>query len=204
MITAPPTKRTDRTDLWATIVTAAIAAVVTVTVTVIRMLDLFAVDGITATARLSGVPADLPIGPGGATVGGQLHEVSFTATDIPALSAGSYAAAIIITGLAFLVVIACVLRFCLNLMRGEAFTRENTRLITVTSITILAGTALTAFCNTMAANGAFFALGDGAVEPDTSVTATYWVAAFACVSLGAVAVAFRAGERLQRDTEGLV
>jgi hypothetical protein len=200
----PATKRTDRTDLWVTIIAAAIAAVVTVALTVIRMLDLFAVDGITATARLDGVPADLPIGPGGATVDGRLHEISFTATDIPALSVGSYAAAIIFTGLAYLVVIGCVLRFCLNLMHGNAFTRENTKLITVSAITVLAGTALTAFCNTMGSNGAFAGLGDGAVEPDNSVTASYWVASFACIALGAVAVAFRAGERLQRETDGLV
>lgn len=196
--------RKDRTDLWTTIVFAAIAAVVTVVVTVIRLLDLFAVDGIAATARVDGVQAGLPIGPGGASVTGRIHELSFTAADIPALSAGSYAAAIIITGLTYLVVIACILRFCLNLMLGQAFTRQNTRLITAAAIIILAGTALTAFCNTMGANGAFASLGDGAVEPQTGTTTEYWVAMFACVALGAVAVAFRAGERMQRDTDGLV
>lgn len=196
--------RKDRTDLWTTIVFAAIAAVVTIAVTVIRLLDLFAVDGIAANGRLDGLDAELPIGPGGASVTGRIHEISFTATEIPALSAGAYAAAIVITGLSYLVVITCILRFCLNLMLGQAFTRQNTRLITATAITILAGTALTAFCNTMGANGAFSSLGDGAVEPYTDVTTEYWVAMFACVALGAVAVAFRAGERLQRETEGLV
>jgi hypothetical protein len=196
--------RKDRSDLWATMVTAAAAAVATVTITVIRLLDLFAVDGITATARVDGVPADLPIGPGGSPVAGTLHQISFTAADIDPISAGSYAAAIIVTGLAYLVVIACILRFCLNLARGQAFIRENTKLITITASTILVGTALAAFCNTMGANGAFAALGDGALEPNNAVTAEYWVAMFACVTLGAVAVAFRAGERLQRDTEGLV
>lgn len=196
--------RKDRTDLWVTVVAAAIAAVVTVVLTIIRLLDLFAVDGITATARVDGVEAGLPIGPGGASVNGRIHELSFTATEIPALSVGSYAAAIVITGLAYLVVIGCILRFCLNLMLGQAFTRRNTRLITATAIAILAGTALTAFCNNMGANGAFASLGDGAVEPITTVTAEYWVAMFACVTLGAVAVAFRAGERLQRETDGLV
>lgn len=204
MNTSPTVTRKHRTDLWSTIVVAAIAAVVTVIVTAIRMLDLFAADGITATARVDGLPADLPIGPGGASVSGRLHEISFTATEIPGLSAGSYAAAIIVTGLAYLVVIGCVLRFCLNLMRGEAFTRQNTRLITTTAITILVGTALTALCNTMGANGAFASIGDWTVEPDTSVTHDYWVAMFACITLGAVAVAFRSGERLRRDTEGLV
>ena len=196
--------RKDRSDLRATVVTAAAAAVATITITVIRLLDLFAVDGITATARVGGVPADLPIGPGGSSVAGRLHEITFTAAAIDPISAGSYAAAIIITGLAYLVVIACTLRFCLNLSRGKAFTKENTRLITITAITILAGTALAAFCNTMGANGAFASLGDGATNPDNSVTAGYWVATFASVALGAVAVAFRAGERLQRETEGLV
>lgn len=197
-------QRKDRSDLWTTIVFAAIAAVVTVALTIIRLLDLFAVDGIAATGRVDGVEAELPIGPGGASVTGRIHELSFTATDIPALSAGSFAAAIIITGLAYLVVIGCILRFCLNLMLGQAFTRQNTRLISATAITILAGTALTAFCNNMGTNGAFASLGDGAIEPLTSVTAEYWIAMFACVALGAVAVAFRTGERLERDTEGLV
>lgn len=204
MNTTAKANRKDRSDLWATIVFAAIAAVGTVVLTVIRLFDLFAVDGIAATGRVDDVEAGIPIGPGGASVTARIHEFSFTATDIPALSAGSYAAAIIITGLAYLVVIACVLRFCLNLMLGQAFTRQNTRLITATAITILAGTALTAFCNTMGANGAFASLGDGAVEPNTAITSGYWVAMFACVTLGAVAVAFRTGERLQRETEGLV
>ncbi len=204
MNTAPSVNRKDRSDLWTTIVVAAIAAVVTIAITIIRLLDLFAVDGISATARVDGVPADLPLGPGGASVDGRLHEISFTASDIPALSAGAYAAAIIVTGLAYLAVIACILRFCMNLMAGQAFTRQNTRLITATAIIIVAGTALTAFGNTMGANGAFASLGDGAIEPHTDVTAEYWVAMFACVALGAVAVAFRAGERLQRETEGLV
>jgi hypothetical protein len=204
MNTSPAVNRKDRSDLWATVVMAAAAAVATVAITIIRLLDLFAVDGITATARVDNVPADLPIGPGGSLVAGRLHEISFTAAEIPPLSAGSYAAAVIITGLAYLVVIACVLRFCLNLASGKAFTKQNTRLITITAVTILAGTALAAFCTTMGANGAFASLGDGAVEPETSITAAYWVATFACVTLGAVAVAFRAGERIQRDTDGLV
>lgn len=204
MTTQLTTTRKDRSDIWTTIVTAAVAALATVAITVIRLLDLFGEDGITATARVGSVPADLPIGPGGAPVAAQLHEISFAATDIPGISAGSYAAAVIITGLTYLIVIGCILLFCLNLARGKAFTKQNTRLITITSITIVAGTALTAICNTMGANGAFASLGDGAIEPDNTVTAGYWLAVFASVALGAVAVAFRAGERLQRETEGLV
>ena len=204
MNTTPSVNRKDRTDLWTTIVVAAIAAVATVAITVFRLFDLFAVDGISATARVDGVPASLPIGPGGASVDGRLHEISFTATDIPALSTGAYAAAIIVTGLAYLAVIACILLFCLNLMAGKAFTRQNTRLITATAIIIFAGTVLTAFGHTMGANGAFASLGDGALEPHTDVTAEYWVGMFVCIALFAVAVAFRAGERLQRETEGLV
>lgn len=200
----PPVTRKDRSDLSATITVAVLAAVGTVYIAVMHLLELFAENGITARTRFDGLPAELPIGPDGSAVAGRVHEASITFTDVPTISVISLTAAIIATGLAFLVVIGCILRFCLNLMRGTAFTRENTRLITATGVAILAGATLELIFTTMGLNGAFASLGDGAMQPENAITTNYWVALFAAITLGAVGVAFRAGERLQRDTEGLV
>ncbi len=105
-----------------------------------------------------------------------------------------YAVAVAVT-----VVFAClVIR---NIIRGEAFSSANVGLFGASTFVIGIGWVLTWLFSTMGANGALAALGAGgantmfAIEP---------VMVFAIAALGGLSTAFVVGNRLQRETEGLV
>lgn len=192
----------ESTDLWTTLVAGAVAAVVVIVVTVLRMLDLFSVDGVAARVPIpDGVPAELPIGDG--TVASVVFEAQITSQELARATVDALAAAIIIPAVAYLAVIGCAIAFCLNLMRGTAFSRTNTRLIFATSMIVLFGSMLTQWTTIMGANGTYAALG-GEFDGQSAVMGDFWPAYLAAIGLGAIAIAFRRGERLQHDTEGLV
>ena len=106
------------------------------------------------------------------------------------------------TAASAIAVIAIVCVFCRRLMRGEAFSARNTRLIVATSFTLIGGWFLSTLFTNMGVNGAFSHLSQYGYDGAT-FTAD-WAPAAAAIAIGAVGIAFRAGPRLQRETEGLV
>ncbi|QEE60549.1 hypothetical protein FVA74_02415 [Salinibacterium sp. dk2585] len=192
----------ESTDLWTTIAAGAIAAVIVIVVTVLRMLDLFSVDGIAARVPIpDGLGAELPLG--GNPVESVVFEAQITSQDLARATVDSLAAAIIIPALAYLAVIGCAIAFCINLMRGRSFTRGNTRLVFATALIVLLGALFTQWATIMGANGTYAALG-AEFDGQSAVMDDFWPAYLAAMGIAAVAIAFRRGERLQRDTEGLV
>ena len=101
------------------------------------------------------------------------------------------------------VVVACLIVLSRNLMRGRIFSRANTAIVMTGGTTGLVGAAAAKFFDNMLANAAMAHAVDG--EFDTAVMSiepfTFVLAAFALAVIGSV---FVIGDRLQRDTEGLV
>lgn len=102
-----------------------------------------------------------------------------------------------------LLVVGCLLALATSIVRGRVFSRANTRLVSVAGAAALLGAWLVPLCSTVAANDAIAQLAapglDGvvfAVEPFALVSIAFVVA------IGVVT--FGVGDRLQRDTEGLV
>lgn len=106
-------------------------------------------------------------------------------------------------GATVVVVVGCLIALSRNILRGRVFGRSNTRLVGIGGAVGLVGAAASHFFDTMLANAAMAHAIDGPF--DTAVMSvepfTFILAAFA---IAVVASAFVIGDRLQRDTEGLV
>lgn len=101
------------------------------------------------------------------------------------------------------VVVACLITLSRNILRGCVFGKVNTRLAAIGGGVGLIGAAASHFFDNMLANAAMAHAIDGPF--DTAVISvepfTFVLAAFALAVVGSV---FVVGDRLQRETEGLV
>lgn len=106
-------------------------------------------------------------------------------------------------GTTVVVVVACLIALSRNILRGRVFGRANTRLAAIGGGVGLIGAAASHFFDNMLANAAMAHAIDGPF--DTAVISvepfTFVLAAFALAVIGSV---FVVGDRLQRETEGLV
>jgi len=106
-------------------------------------------------------------------------------------------------GATVVIVVGCLVALSRNILRGRVFGRANTRLVAVGGGVGLVGAAASRFFDNMLANAAMAHAIDGPF--DTAVISvepfTFVLAAFAISVVGS---AFVVGDRLQRETEGLV
>lgn len=106
-------------------------------------------------------------------------------------------------GTTVVVVVACLIALSRNILRGRVFGKVNTRLAAIGGGVGLVGAAAAHFFDNMLANAAMAHALDGPF--DTAVISvepfTFVLAAFALAVVGSV---FVVGDRLQRETEGLV
>lgn len=195
--------RSDRADLWTVIIVGAVAAAVTVGFAVNRLADILPNSGVEVLVPFADTAAPVPIGPDGALVPVEIDQAVLTVSGLPGVVVASLALAVVVDALMVLTIIACLGTLCRNLMtRGRAFSRTNTRLVITTAIALIAGTSIGTLLQTMGVNGAFATVSERSYEAmvATASLAPYFIA----TGLAAVALAFKAGERLQRETEGLV
>jgi hypothetical protein len=195
--------RRDRSDLWATLIVAAVAGASVITLAVRRLLAMFAEAGATTVdmpAQASGVA--FPVAEG-ADVTGTITRATVAVPDLPAIVIGSFVLDIVVTAAGYLAVIVLAVILCVRFMRGRFFERGASRLLATISIVLVATPIAGVFFRNMGLNGTYAALGgdfDGMSE-------LFWEAApvyLAAMAVGALAIAFRQGERLRRETEGLV
>lgn len=106
-------------------------------------------------------------------------------------------------GITVIVVVACLILLSRNILRGRVFSRANTRIVAIGGGVGLVGAAAAHFFDNMLSNAAMAQTIDGPF--DTAVISiepfTFVLAAFAIAVVGS---AFVVGDRLQKDTEGLV
>ena len=192
----------DRIGLVIMIVLGGAAAIWASYAAVSRIIEVLTASAVPVLAPFIGEPAQLPIGPGGDLVAVDVEEAVVYASDLAPATHFALVAAPIVSLIATLIVIACIAMFCRNLLKGVAFSRANTRLVLTTSVTIVVGWAIASLFTTMGVNGAFAALSDH--EYDNVIFTTDFTPAIVALVLSAVGLAFQAGERMQRDTEGLI
>ncbi|MCP2031591.1 hypothetical protein L1277_001682 [Okibacterium sp. HSC-33S16] len=195
--------RSDRADLWTVLVVGAIVATGALVHAVMRIVSVVSNTDVEVIAPFAAdTRAAVPVGPNGTPLDVQVDTAVLTVSGLPVIVVVSLVFAAVAELLMTLGIVACAALVCRNLMRGQAFSRTNTRLVFATSITIIVGTTLVNLFSTMGANGALAKLSDKTF--DGFVAGASLVPYFIAIALGAVALAFKAGERLQRDTEGLV
>lgn len=197
---AAKAERSARADLFTMLGVAIVAAIFIVVTLVVRLMDIFGPDGITVPVFFSPVDTALPETGGAATV--RVDEGYVVVSGLPFATFASVLLAAVLPAIASLVVVVCSLRFFRRLLRGEPFAPGNARLLSIASIAILCAWAAELFFGTMASNGALAVASDRAFEGVAFQIS--WLPFLAAMAVGGLAIAFRAGERLRADTEGLV
>lgn len=170
---------------------------------VLRIIEVTSGASTQVLAEFAGTPAQAPIGPGAATVEVELDRALLSTAELPTFSMASLVLQQIAVAASIVVVVTCLLLLSRSLLKGVIFTRRNSWLVGIASIVGLLGAAAGPFFGNMAANGAFAVISDGDFENVvmTIDVLPYVLGAFIVAIIG---TAFTIGERLQRDTTGLV
>lgn len=150
----------------------------------------------------SETPVDLPLSSGDSIAVG-LDSATITAPQLPAIAAVPGIIGQLAQILTIVVVIGCLILLARSVLTGRVFSRRNTALVSTAGITGLVGFAAVRFFDNMLANATIARITDNGV--DNAVISvepfTFILGAFAVALISTV---FVIGDRLQRDTEGLV
>ncbi|GIG25682.1 hypothetical protein [Cellulomonas denverensis] len=197
-------------DQWSVLVFGAIVVVWNLIVLVRGLIPLFSEPEVDVTVLLSGAELPLPIGPGGTPVAAGVSSAQVAVSDLGPFMMIWAVGAVAVVPLATIAVAVLVLILSRNILRGQFFSRTNTWIITSISLVIAGAWVLDLGCTLFTSNWALVQVagpeGADAFSPHSVIedTPTAWLPIFAAIAMGALAAAFSAGERMQRDTEGLV
>ncbi|ALJ21996.1 hypothetical protein [Microbacterium sp. No. 7] len=195
--------RADASAWWFFIVIGAAFAVWTVVRAVIRIAEIVPNSDVRVFAQFRETLAEAPIGPDGAPVAVELQTAYLRAPELPVASVGALVIEQVVIAVSVVTTIACLLFVVRSVLRGRMFSRTNTRLVNTAGATALAGFVLAPFFANMGANGAFAWISDRTF--DNVLMSVDLTQLFAVAFAAALLIAtFAVGERLQRDTEGLV
>jgi hypothetical protein len=194
--------RSDRLAMYFTMLLGAIGIGVTAWYAMSRLAEVAPGRDVPVLVPFHGESATLPIGPDGAAVDVTVDQAVVTVPQPAPATQFALVAEPIVHAAAIIAGIALLALFCWNLARGRAFAKQNVRLIWwgagVLAVGWFAGSMLT----NMTVNGALSAISDH--QYDGIIFQSNWVPFFVFLALGAIGGAFQIGERLQRETEGLV
>lgn len=195
--------RSDQVGMWFFAAAGVVIGIVLSVRAVARIVEVLPNQDVTLTGEFAGTPAMAPIGPGGDAVSVGLEHATVTAPSLPAASL----AAIVIQQVALIVgvivVLTCLVWLMRNIVRGEVFSALNTRLVGVATTAGFLTYAAIPFFGTMAANGAFARISDREFDNVVmSIDVSGLVLAGFLAAL--ISTVFAVGDRVRRDTEGLI
>ncbi|MGN6426369.1 MAG: hypothetical protein ACTHMF_06080 [Leifsonia sp.] len=154
-------------------------------------------------ADFSGTIGQAPIGQGGAMRDVELVSAWVTAPQLPLASFGALMARELISSAATVAIVGCLVWLAANVLRGRLFSRTNTTLVAAVSIGGLVTWAAIALLNTMVANGAFARI-SGREFDNPVMSIPLMPLLLLAFAASIVVTAFTVGDRMRRDTEGLV
>lgn len=161
-------------------------------------------NGVRLSADFAGTFVEVPIGPNGAPV---LVDLDAATIDAPPLQPAAQVALVISHVLFAVVVVGVVvllLILCFGILRGRIFRRRHTALVVAAGLTAIVGMYGVPFFGNMAVNGAIARISDYTYDR-VVINSADLLPIFAVAFLVALAgTVFAVGDRLQRDTEGLV
>lgn len=194
---------TSRSDLWSVLVVGA-AVIVWQAVGLVAVVARIAPNrDVPVEVMIAGAPVGLPLGPGGAVLPATVDTATLTVADMPVATYLAALGAAVVPPLTTVAVTVCVLLLCRRMLAGQFFSGTITRLITAISVLIGGGWLAWFGCSVMASNGVLAQLAGRAVADEITFQLD-WTPVLASMAVGALGAAFHAGEKLQRDAEGLV
>ena len=194
--------RSDRVGMYLTIAVGAVAAGLTIWQAIARLLVVFPGRDIPVSVPLSGETTSLPLGPDGTAVQAAVDQATIIVPDPAAATLFALYAEPVVSAAAIIATIALLCLFCWRVARGRAFERSTTRIMSATLVVLGVGWIVSTILRQMSINGALAAVSERTYD---SPGVTFDIMpALGLLALGAVVVALQIGERLKRDTEGLV
>lgn len=195
--------RGDKAGLVAFCVAGAAIAVIFAVQTVARIFELARGTDVPVLIEFLGDRVDVPLGAGGSSIAVALDQATLTAASLPPIATVPGIIGQVIQFLTVVVVIGCLIVLSSGFFRGRIFSRRHTALVMTAGITGLFGFAAARFFENMLANATVNVVTDNAF--DNAVIAVepvpFVLAAFVLAVIG---TAFTIGDRLQKETEGLV
>jgi hypothetical protein len=186
---------------WCLILLGGAAIVYVIVGLVIRVIEILPNSRVPVTVPLHET-ALLPVGPGGSRVAVAVTEGVVHVSHMAGITLVSLVLSALVTAGMIVAITVFLGLFCFNMSRGRVFVRGNVKILFGAAVTLIAGWLLGTLFTTMGVNGAFAALSDHGY--DNVIFGVDYAPAIAAIAVCLVGVAFEAGLRLQRDTEGLV
>ena len=194
--------KADRIGMYMSIVLVVIGAGLTIYSAVQRLSEVAAGGAIPVLVPLAGETAELPLGPEGSSVQAQVESAIVHVSDpAPATLFALWAQPI--WGSVFIIVgLVLAAMFFLRLARGKAFNGGAARLAIIGAVVVTIGWFGNSILTNMTTNGALSRLSD--YSYDSIVFELSFLPVLGVLLIAATGAALQIGERLQRDTEGLV
>ncbi|KSU56427.1 hypothetical protein [Microbacterium enclense] len=148
--------------------------------------------------------AQAPIGPDGASVPVELTGAVVTAPSLPLASLWALFLSEALFAAAVVTVVALLLVLCVGILRGQIFSPRHTRLVAAVGVVSLIGAIGVPFLHNMVANGALAWLSERTYDRGLTQQIDLPVLIVIGFVAGLSSTVFAVGDRLQRDTEGLV
>lgn len=194
--------RQDRIGMYLSIFLVAIGAGITIFSAIGRLREVAGSDPIPVLVPLANETAQLPLGPDGTAVQAQVETATVHVSD-PAVATLFALWAQPIWGAVFVTAgLVLAAMFFLRLARGKAFNGGAARLAFIAATVVMLGWFGDVMLTNMTVNGALSRLSDYTYEG--ILFEVNLMPALLVLLIGAVGAALQIGERLQRDTEGLV
>jgi hypothetical protein len=197
--------RSETADAITVIIIGVLGAVAVIVTAIFRAVGTFRPDGVAWTLNVDDTPAEATVGSGAVTVRGYVEQLMVIVPDLNAVSSFAIGASIAVWACTALIVIASVMFVAWSFLRGRFFVSATARAFGVIGWSIVLGTGVVMALDTLGGNGVLAAVGAGDLGQVRPTELWAYAPAFAIgVSVGIVAVAFRRGVRLQRETDLLV
>jgi hypothetical protein len=194
--------KADRIAMYLSVVMAAAAIALTTWAVVERLVEVAPGHDIPVVVPLSDEQAPLPLGPNGAPVAVDVETATVIVADpAPATLFALWAQPIVLL-LAVAAGMVVAAMFFLRVARGRVFEPGTTRLVIFGAGIVTGAWFVGSILTNMTTNGALSAISDYTYESvifEADMAPLIWV-----LILGAVGGALQVGERMRRDTEGLV
>ena len=194
--------RGDRAGIWVFIVAGAGIIVAAIVQAILRITEILHPGPVP-------VPFELPPGtaatlayPGG-SLDVHVDTAVLQAQSLPTASLVAGVAAPIVWSLVTIVITACLCLLSVSILRGRIFSHRNTRLVVAAGLTGLIGYSLANLLTTMLANGAVAWATDRGLD-NLVLSLDPFALFLSAFVIAVVATVFTVGDRLQRETEGLV
>ncbi|WP_460796551.1 hypothetical protein [Microbacterium sp. GXF0217] len=197
--------RSERADAFTVLLYGVGAAVVVGIGTWLRTADVFRDEGIAWTIPIDEQPIQATAESGALAVDGIAQDALIIASGVGGGAVAAIIGGIVLWSVTALVVIGAVMLVALNFLRGRVFVRGNALAFTIMGWMLTIAPLVIVGLDGIARNGVLVAAGFGAGEPTHPIE--FWAAipvVAGGIAVGLIAVAFRRGIRLQKETEGLV